>query len=115
VIAWNRAMEALTGFTRTEIVGKPDIDKAFSRIGITRPLLHDLLDMPPDVLNTQSPDCTLRRRVTPVGLSPTDVNGEEIEEKACLFRSPDGACIGAMATISYTASPDNNPQGSKKN
>jgi PAS domain S-box-containing protein len=114
VIAWNSAMEALTGFTRTEIVGKPDIDKAFSRIGITRSLLHDLLDMPPDVLNKQSPDCTLRRRVTPAGPSPQDISCEELEEKACLFRGPDGACLGAMATLSYRASPDENFQGSNQ-
>jgi len=107
-------MEALTGFTRTEVLGKPDIDRAFSRIGITRPLLYDLLDMPPDVLHKPSPDCTLRRRVAPpVGL-PRDGNQGEIEEKACLFRGPDGACIGAMATISYPAPQDDDSRVSKK-
>jgi PAS domain S-box-containing protein len=109
VIAWNSAMEALTGFTRMEIVGKSDIDKAFSRIGITRPLLHDLLDLPPEVLNTQYPDCTLRRRVNPAGISQKNISSEkigQIEEKACLFRDPDGVCLGAMATLSYRPSPD---------
>jgi PAS domain S-box-containing protein len=114
VVAWNSAMEALTGFPRTEIVGQPDIDKAFSRIGIARPLLHDLLDMPPDELNTQSPDYTLRRRVNPAGLALQGIIREEIEEKACLFRGPDGVCLGAMATISCRANPDENFQGSKK-
>lgn len=104
VIAWNGAMEALTGYSRTEIVGKPDISKAFSRIGIGRPLVDELLDMSPEELVRRHPDCTISRNVIPTNHSPDDSGFNRhslIEEKACLFRDPDGTWLGAMATLSY--------------
>ena len=44
VIAWNRAMEKMTGLEKTEIVGKGDFEYAIPFYGVRRPILIDLLD-----------------------------------------------------------------------
>ncbi len=44
VIAWNRAIETLTGVKREEVLGKEDIQDAFSIYEGKRPVLVNLLD-----------------------------------------------------------------------
>jgi PAS domain S-box-containing protein len=46
VVAWNRAMESLTGVKKTEVLGKAAYQKAFSLFGNIRPVLVDLIDLP---------------------------------------------------------------------
>jgi signal transduction histidine kinase/CheY-like chemotaxis protein len=46
VIAWNRAMERLTGVTAAEILGKGDYEYAIPFYGERRPILIDLVRLP---------------------------------------------------------------------
>lgn len=46
VIAWNRAMEALTGVKKEDILGQGDYAYAVPFYGDRRPILIDLLDQP---------------------------------------------------------------------
>jgi PAS domain S-box-containing protein len=55
VIAWNRAIEALTGVKREEVLGKEDIQDAFSIYEGRRPVLVNLLDLPPHELARNYP------------------------------------------------------------
>ncbi|NYT17365.1 MAG: PAS domain S-box protein, partial [Methanomicrobiales archaeon] len=55
VIAWNRALEILTGVKRDEVLGKRDFQKAFSFFCDERPILVDILDLPPHELAKNFP------------------------------------------------------------
>jgi PAS domain S-box-containing protein len=55
VIAWNRALEMLTGVKRDEVLGKKDFGKAFTFFGDERPILVDILDLPPHELARKYP------------------------------------------------------------
>ena len=50
VIAWNRAIEAMTGVKKNEILGLGDFAYAIPFFGARRPILIDLLDVPPSEL-----------------------------------------------------------------
>lgn len=55
VIGWNRALEALSGVKREEVLGKKDFQTAFSFYEGARPVLVDLLDLPPHELAKKFP------------------------------------------------------------
>ncbi|NYT16828.1 MAG: PAS domain S-box protein [Methanomicrobiales archaeon] len=55
IIAWNRALEMLSGVKRDEVLGKRDFQKAFSFFGDERPILVDILDLPPHELAKNFP------------------------------------------------------------
>jgi len=55
IIAWNRALEMLSGIKRDEVLGKRDFQKAFSFFGDERPILVDILDLPPHELAKNFP------------------------------------------------------------
>jgi len=55
VIAWNRALEMLTGVKRDEVLGKRDFGKAFTLFGEERPILVDILYLPPHELAKKYP------------------------------------------------------------
>jgi PAS domain S-box-containing protein len=46
VVAWNRAIEALTGVSKESIIGRSDYARAFSFYEGNRPILIDLIDLP---------------------------------------------------------------------
>ncbi len=48
VIAWNRAIEKMTGIEKQEIIGKGDYEYALPFYGERRPILIDLIDESPD-------------------------------------------------------------------
>ena len=50
VIAWNKAMEKMTGVTAEDVIGKGDHEYALAFYGCRRPILIDLLDMPVDMV-----------------------------------------------------------------
>ncbi len=56
VVAWNRAMESLTGVKKSEVVGKSTYQKAFAFYGNVRPVLVDLIDMPVHELAQKYPN-----------------------------------------------------------
>lgn len=45
VVAWNRAMEALSGVSREEVMGTHDYGRGFTRFGGVFPVLVDLLGL----------------------------------------------------------------------
>jgi PAS domain S-box-containing protein len=55
IIAWNRALEMLTGVKRDEVLGKRDFQNAFSFFCDERPILVDILDLPPHELAKNFP------------------------------------------------------------
>lgn len=55
VVAWNRAMETLTGVKKAEIMGKASCREAFSFFGDIRPVLVDLIDLPVNELARKYP------------------------------------------------------------
>jgi len=68
VIAWNRAMEKLTGVAKAEILGKGDYEYALPLYGVRRPILIDLLgkddyDLTPHYSYVQKEDNTLFTQV----------------------------------------------------
>ena len=48
VIAWNSAMEHITGISKNEVIGSSDFTHAFNTNGAQRPVLIDLLDASDD-------------------------------------------------------------------
>jgi len=55
VIAWNSAIEQMTGFNKTEILGHNDFSHAFPFYGISRVTLIDLIEESDDVIKTHYP------------------------------------------------------------
>jgi PAS domain S-box-containing protein len=55
IIAWNRALEMLSGVKRDEVLGKREFQRAFSFFGDERPILVDILDLPPHELAKNFP------------------------------------------------------------
>ncbi|MCX5857601.1 MAG: PAS domain S-box protein, partial [Deltaproteobacteria bacterium] len=53
IIAWNRAIEEMTGFQAEEMLGKGDREDAIPFYGERRPILIDLLSMQSEVLKTK--------------------------------------------------------------
>lgn len=53
VIAWNRAIEVMTGVEKHEIIGSKDFSYAIPFYGDRRPILIDLLGAPQDVINSK--------------------------------------------------------------
>ncbi len=51
VIAWNKAMETMSGVGKAEILGKGDYEYALPFYGVRRPILIDFLDKDDDELN----------------------------------------------------------------
>ncbi|MCX6136386.1 MAG: PAS domain S-box protein, partial [Ignavibacteriales bacterium] len=52
VIAWNHAMEVLSGVAKTEMLGKGDYAYAVPFFGKRQPILIDMLDAPPSELDS---------------------------------------------------------------
>lgn len=68
VIAWNRAMERMTGVAKADILGKGDYEYALPFYGVRRPILIDLLgkdnyDLTPHYSYVQKEDNTLFTQV----------------------------------------------------
>lgn len=56
VIAWNRALEALTGVKKEEVLSRCDYADAFTFFGDARPLLIDILNIPAHELAKSYPN-----------------------------------------------------------
>lgn len=55
VIGWNRSLESLSGVKREEVLGKTDFQNAFEFYKGERPILVDVLDLPPHELARKFP------------------------------------------------------------
>ncbi|HON80689.1 MAG TPA: PAS domain-containing protein [Methanoregulaceae archaeon] len=102
VIAWNRALEILTGVERGEVLGKKDFRNAFSFFGDERPVLVDILDLPPHELANKYPK--VRRFGDSVYIESfvSAMNGGKgafLWGKASALTDHEGRSIGAIESI----------------
>ena len=102
VIAWNRALEILTGVKKDQVVGKKDYQKAFTFFQKERPILVDILDLPPHELARKYP--TVRRYSDSIYVEtfvPTmnEGKGAYLWGKASSLVDHEGNTIGAIESI----------------
>jgi len=103
VIAWNRAIEAMTGRTAEDMIGKGDYEYALPFYGCRRPILIDLVARPPDAeIEKQYP---LLRREGHRLISEAYVQVAYREEMTCVWgmAAPlydgEGRIVGMIETI----------------
>ncbi|NYT08118.1 MAG: PAS domain S-box protein [Methanomicrobiales archaeon] len=102
VIAWNRSLEMLTGVKRDEVLGKKDFRKAFSFFGDERPVLVDILDLPPHELARTYPQVRRFGDSIYVESFVSAMNGGKgayLWGKASFMTDHEGRPIGAIESI----------------
>jgi PAS domain S-box-containing protein len=102
VIGWNRALEALSGVKREEVLGKKDLQAAFHFYGGERPVLVDILDLHPHELARKFPN--VRRfgdSIYVEAFIPTMNSGKGayLWGKATSLVDHEGRVIGAIESI----------------
>ncbi|MCF8144673.1 MAG: PAS domain S-box protein [Deltaproteobacteria bacterium] len=100
VVAWNRALEKMTGIRSEEMVGKGDYEYAIPFYGKKRPVLIDLVHAWDE--ETQKTYHYVKKQGD--ALVSETVNslvapGGTLWNKASVFRDENGAVIGAIETI----------------
>jgi PAS domain S-box-containing protein len=101
VIAWNRAMEEMTGRSMAEMMGKGDFEYAIPFYGTRRPVLIDLVFSPEDEIKQKYSFV----RADKVGLTAETTNAIARGESCVLWgraaplMNSDGVIIGAIESI----------------
>jgi PAS domain S-box-containing protein len=101
VIAWNRAMEAMTGVGKEAMIGRGDYEYALPLYGVRRPILIDLTLRPDEQMESQytalqkTGDILFGEAYTP-RLSPGNVH---LSATASVLRDTHGAIVGAIQCI----------------
>lgn len=101
VVAWNRAMEALTGMKSENLVGKGNYEYSLPFYGERRPLLVDYsLSRNPDVLSKYS-SINLEGNIITAETIPLKLKGKDVIlwARASPFYDQHGNVIGAIETI----------------
>jgi PAS domain S-box-containing protein len=102
VVAWNRAMEALTGIPREEVMGTRDYGRAFSRFEGAFPVLVDLLELSTEELARTYPGVRRFGETlyfeTPVS-SLRGGRGGHLWGKASPLTDRDGSEMGAIQNL----------------
>jgi PAS domain S-box-containing protein len=102
VIAWNRAMEEMTGLGKEEIIGKSDYAYALPFYGEPRPLLIDLIDKSDAEIESKYFGLERKgRTVCAEAYVPSlfQGHGAYVWGKASLLYDGRGSLIGAIETI----------------
>jgi len=102
VIAWNTAIEQMTGVTKSEILGHTEFAHAFPFYGTSRSILIDLIDAPDDEIKKYYPD--VKREGTSLvahvfAPSLHSGQGAYLWTKASPLYDSEGGRIGAIETI----------------
>lgn len=98
VIAWNRAMEAMTGVGKEAMIGKGDYEYALPLYGVRRPILIDLALHPDEKMEARytalqrTGDILFGEAYTP-RLSPGNIH---LSGSASVLRDSRGEIIGAI-------------------
>jgi PAS domain S-box-containing protein len=102
VIAWNSAIEQMTGVSKTEILGRSEFEHAFPFYGTSRMILIDLVDMSDDEIKKYYPD--MKREGSSLvtkGFVPALYSGRGayLWAKASPLLDHEGRRIGAIEVI----------------
>jgi signal transduction histidine kinase/CheY-like chemotaxis protein len=102
VIAWNRAMEEMTGLGKGQIIGKSDFAYALPFYGEPRPLLIDLIDTSDEEIESKYFGLERKSRtICAEAFVPSLFQGRGAYAwgKASLLYDGQGSLIGAIETI----------------
>jgi len=102
VIAWNPAIEQLTGVTKNEILGCTEFAHAFPFYGTSRMILIDLIDAPDDEIKKHYPDFKREgSSLVAEGFVPSLYSGRGayLWVKASPLHDQEGRRIGAIEVI----------------
>jgi len=102
VIAWNRAMEEMTGLEKEQIIGKSDYAYAMPFYGEPRPLLIDLIDASDEELKSKYLDLQRKgRTICGEAFVPSLFQGRGAYAwgKASMLYDGRGSLIGAIETV----------------
>ncbi|OPX70675.1 MAG: sensory histidine kinase AtoS [Methanoregulaceae archaeon PtaB.Bin108] len=102
VIAWNRAIEEITGVPAADMLGKGDHEYAVPFYGVRRPILIDLILMPDEELTTRS--YAVIKREGDILIAETSISRplglrKILFGKASLLRDQQGNIAGAIESI----------------
>lgn len=102
VIAWNRALETLSGVKREEVLGREDFHHAFAFFDGARPVLVDLLALPPHEIARNYP--SVRRFGDSIYIEAhipgmSGGKGAYLWGKASALIDREGHAIGAIESI----------------
>ena len=101
VIAWNRAIEAMTGIAAAEMLGKGDYEYAIPFYGERRPILVDLVFKPQEELERKYAQIQ-RSGETLIGenyVPHLQGSGRYLFATASVLRDARGTVVGAIETI----------------
>jgi PAS domain S-box-containing protein len=102
VIAWNRAMEDLTGIPREDMIGKGDYEYSLPFYGERRPILIDIVDHnDPGIEANYRSVWREGNSITAEGFIPKFRGGKGLylQGKASLLYNPKGERAGAIQSI----------------
>jgi PAS domain S-box-containing protein len=101
VIAWNRAMETMTGVVAEAVLGHGDHEYALPFYGVRKPMLANLIFLPGDEVERRYD--TVERigdtLVVDIHIPGFQGRGAYFWAKASPLYGPDGAVTGAIETI----------------
>lgn len=102
VIAWNRAIEEMTGVPASEMLGKGNYEYALPFYAERRPILIDLVSVPDEEL-TQSKYAVIKKDgnilIAETTLPRPHGKYSVLLGKASLLFNEDGNCVGAIESI----------------
>ncbi len=101
VIAWNRAMEDMSGLPASQIMGKGDYEYALPFYGMRRPILIDLVLRPDAAIENEYLILKKEKDLLIIETDGTRVKGRKayLWAKASPLYDSKGAVVGAIETI----------------
>ena len=102
VIAWNKAIEQLTGISRGEIIGKGDYAYAVPFYGSPRPMLIDYIIIPPEIAKILEPVPAFQDGETFIGdMEEATINGNHVNMwgRAARIYDGEGKVTAAVQSI----------------
>ncbi|MCD1294007.1 hypothetical protein CUJ83_03235 [Methanocella sp. CWC-04] len=101
IVAWNKAMEEMTGIAAGEMIGKGEHIYALPFYGQRRPVLIDLLNLSHDELKKEYDEVTYKNGKLEAQSMRAKVNGRDVVLHCIASRlyDSDGKVIGAIESI----------------
>ena len=102
VVAWNRAMELMTGVKAKDMLGKGDMEYAIPFYSRRMPVLIDLVGMPQDEIMARYPEVSIAGNRLESVVTTARVQGNDapvLHATASKLYDADGAVIGAIESV----------------